>query len=427
MEFSILIVDDLEENLYALEILLDSIKKTDSVEKIHIYKALSGEECLELAISKELNLIITDIQMPNMNGFEVAKFLNSNSKTKDIPIIFLTAVFKSEEFVKNGFQVGAIDYFTKPIEKNQFLSKVKIYIELYAKNRELEEKILEIQRTQSKMIHQEKMASIGRLAAGVAHELNNPLFFIMVNFSTLKDYFKSITEYLEKSEELLTITKVVKEDPSARSKLEEISNEMISFKSNNDFDFLLKDIEDLFTESTEGLDRVSKIIQNLKTFSSIDLIDKKGEYNINKGIEDTLLVASNEYKNNSRISLDLSDTIVPFETNGAEINQVLINLIINAAHSFETNSNKDKNIISIKTYLEDKYVVCEVADTGSGINKEDINNIFDPFFTTKDPGEGTGLGLNISYDIIVNKNNGILNVESTIGEGSKFVVKLPFK
>ena len=134
-------MDDVEANLYSLEALLSGLKLDSSeVSKLNVIKALSGQEALKIAMGKtDIDLIILDIQMPGMDGFEVAKFLKSTIKTKDIPIMFLTAAFKSEEFVKNGFDIGAIDYFTKPIDMHQFLTKINLYIKLFLNNKKLKE------------------------------------------------------------------------------------------------------------------------------------------------------------------------------------------------------------------------------------------------------------------------------------------------
>jgi signal transduction histidine kinase len=286
--------------------------------------------------------------------------------------------------------------------------------ELQVTNKKLKE-------TQSSLVQQEKLASIGQLAAGVAHELNNPLGFVTSNFNSLDNYYHSLKKYCEAWEELL---------PGLNNGNGSCSHQGISqieeIRKQENVSLILKDIEDIFSECKDGFQRMTSIVRNLKDFSRIDHSEFIESYDLHAGIESTLVVARNEYKYVAEVEKSLSDLPL-IECNGGEINQVLLNIIVNAAHAIKSQEREDTGRISIKTYCDDVSVFCEISDDGPGIPEQIVGKIFDPFFTTKDVGSGTGLGLSISYDIIVNKHKGDLNVKSKTGEGTTFTIRLPIK
>ena len=180
----------------------------------------------------------------------------------------------------------------------------------------------------------------------------------------------------------------------------------------------------MFDDSREGLDRITEIVQNLRDFSRIDQPGNRNEYNINKGIENTLVVAKNEIKYSADVKTDFSE-VPPIFCHSSQINQVFLNILVNAAQAIKDQERDDNGTITIRTYATETEVVCEISDDGPGIPPDKLSKIFDPFFTTKPVGKGTGLGLSISHDIIVKKHNGEFFVESTVGEGTKFTIKLP--
>ena len=277
----------------------------------------------------------------------------------------------------------------------------------------------ELKEMQSQLVQNEKLASIGQLAAGVAHEMNTPVGFVASNFETLESYIRKIRELLVMHEELAGMIESLKQ--------EDLSNKfnLISqFRDDKKIGFILEDIQGLFDESREGLERITNVVQNLRDFSRIDQPGSRDEYDINRGIKTTLIVASNEIKYDADIKTEFSKVPLIF-CNSGQINQVFLNILINAAQAIRSQEREGQGVITIRTYATGKGVACEIADDGPGIPADKISKIFDPFFTTKPAGKGTGLGLSVSYDIIVNKHNGKLLVDSTVGEGTKFTIKLP--
>jgi len=267
------------------------------------------------------------------------------------------------------------------------------------------------------MLQSEKMASIGQLAAGVAHEINNPTGFVSSNLKTLSDYHEDIAELIEKYHELIANLES-EENRGALSELFCGSLEQLkAFEKDIDIEFLMEDITDLIGDCREGTDRIKKIVIDLKDFAHPGE-DKIQSIDINNGIESTLNVVNNEIKYKATVHKDFGN-IPSVQGVPQQLNQVFMNILVNAAHAIDK-----KGEIHIKTRSIDRNVEVIISDTGSGIAKENLTKIFDPFFTTKDVGKGTGLGMNIAYNII-QKHNGTIQVESEVGKGTTFTITLP--
>jgi two-component system NtrC family sensor kinase len=260
--------------------------------------------------------------------------------------------------------------------------------------------------TQSRLLQQEKMASIGQLAAGVAHEINNPMGFISSNLRSLEKYIVKIVAYTSGMEAML-----------AREKTDANVKALKEKRSALQMDFIIQDIKDLIDESLEGAERVKKIVQNLKTFARLDHDDHK-QADINKCIESSLNMVWNELKYKATIIKDYGE-IPQTLCYPMQLNQVFVNLLVNAAHAIERQGE-----ITVRTWAEKGSICASVTDTGCGMTQETMDHIFEPFFSTKEIGQGTGLGLSIVYDIII-KHGGEIAVLSTPGNGTTFTVHLP--
>lgn len=264
--------------------------------------------------------------------------------------------------------------------------------------------------TQSQLIQTEKLASLGELAAGVAHEINNPVGFVQSNLGTLDSYVKSLLELIEVYEELeLHIDR-----PGAALK------RVRELKSRIDLPFLRTDLPSLLVESVEGLHRVSKIVQDLKNFSHRDQEDQWEFEDLHRGIDSTINVVWNELKNKCELHKEYGHLPL-VECLLSQLNQVFLNLLVNAAHAI-----KDQGVVTIRSGVQDDEVWIEVSDTGCGIPPPHLHRIFEPFFTTKPMGEGTGLGLSVSYSII-KKHHGRIEVQSQLGAGTTFRLWLPIR
>jgi PAS domain S-box-containing protein len=261
--------------------------------------------------------------------------------------------------------------------------------------------------TQNQLLQSEKMASIGQLAAGVAHEINNPIGFVSSNLSTLKTY---VDELLEVIRAYSAADPLLAEHP-------EINANIASIKAQADLDFMGEDIHGLLKESREGISRVTRIVQDLKDFSRIDSMDW-AVANLEQGLDSTLNIVMNEIRFKADIVKEYAG-IPDIECLGSQLNQVFMNLLVNAAHAIDT-----RGTITIRTGTTSDAVWVEIADTGRGIPPENLKRIFDPFFTTKAIGKGTGLGLSLAYSI-VQKHHGKLEVRSEVGVGSCFRVEIP--
>lgn len=281
----------------------------------------------------------------------------------------------------------------------------KITGELERKNRELEKGYLDLKAAQAQIIQQEKMASIGQLAAGVAHEINNPIGFILSNLGTLDKYLSRLIEFIDFQAGVIGSFEA--------ADLKGLDEKRRQLK----LDLIIPDTRALIRESAEGADRVKSIVRDLKGFSRVD-DEGVSRADINAGLESTINIVWNEIKYKATLKKQYGE--IPLtKCNLGQLNQVFLNVLVNAAHSIER-----KGEISVKTWQENGSICVSISDTGCGIPEDNLGRIFEPFFTTKEVGKGTGLGLSIAYDI-VKKHNGEITVESEIGKGTTFSVRIP--
>ncbi len=273
---------------------------------------------------------------------------------------------------------------------------------------ELQEAYTKLKEAQMQIFHQEKMASIGQLAAGVAHEINNPIGFINSNLSTLNKYIERLEEFIGVGDRALQGCRC---DADGAGKLAEVRTRL-------KIDHIKGDAHQLIHESQDGTERIRRIVQDLRSFSRVDHSSQE-LIKLNEALETTINIAWNEIKYVATLNREYGDVpeILCFPH---QLNQVFLNLLVNAGHAMEGMQGS----ITIRTWCEDGNVFVSIADTGCGIPAEIRKRIFEPFFTTKEVGKGTGLGLSISYDII-RKHGGEITLESEAGRGSTFTVRLP--
>lgn len=272
-----------------------------------------------------------------------------------------------------------------------------------------EQKLLidKLQEAQEQLVQSEKMASVGQLAAGIAHEINNPVGFVNSNMGTLRTYVATLFEVLDQYDTL------VKKFPEGH----EVTKRFNEIREKADIEFLKDDVDDLVRESMDGLKRVRDIVQSLKDFSHVgetELLDA----DIHLGIDTTLNIVMNEIKYKATIVKEYGQ-LPSVKCLISQLNQVFMNLLVNASHAI-----KDTGVITVSTGCKNDWIWIKVSDTGSGIAPENLNRIFEPFFTTKPVGSGTGLGLSLSYGI-VKKHGGRIEVESEVGKGTSFTIHLP--
>ncbi|QKQ73885.1 response regulator [Nostoc sp. TCL240-02] len=411
----ILVVDDNPANLQVLSSFLDQ-------SSFEVWAARSGEKALQRLENDDLpDLILLDIMMPGIDGFETCIQLKSNPRVQDIPVIFMTALSETADKVK-GLQLGAVDYITKPFQYEEVLVRIENHLNLRNLTKTLIAKNAELQQTQTQLIQAEKVAALGQLTAGIAHEVNNPINFIAGNLNFVEKYVQEVVGLLNLYQKYLP-------DPP---------DELQTAIEKSDLEFLLNDLSKIIKSMQVGTDRVTEIVSYLNNFSRHREAGKK-LVNLHEGLESTLLILGHRFKRNAHqpaIELVKEYGSLPLvECFPGEINQVFMNLICNAIDAIEeANKNKDidtisrnSGVIKIKTEVIGEQVILRVADNGLGIKNADKTKVFDAFYTTKPVGKGTGLGLSIAYQIVVNNHHGKLTYDSKLGEGIEFIIELPIR
>ncbi|MTV40893.1 ATP-binding protein [Duganella radicis] len=283
--------------------------------------------------------------------------------------------------------------------------------DLQAKGVEQQQLIAELRNAHEQLLQSEKMASIGQLAAGIAHEINNPVGFVNSNMGSLKNYVGTLLQVIDQYEQ-------------AAAPHPALAAQLAALRRQADLEFLRDDVTDLVRESMDGLKRVKDIVQALKDFSHVGETEWQVA-DLHHGLDSTLNIVSNEIKYKARVEKRYG-VLPPVTCLASQLNQVFMNLLVNAAHAL-----REQGVITIRTGLEagpggpkDHWVFVEIGDNGVGIAPENLNRIFEPFFTTKPVGSGTGLGLSLSYGI-VNRHGGRIEVASVLGQGTRFTVHLP--
>ncbi|WP_445291779.1 hybrid sensor histidine kinase/response regulator [Calothrix sp. NIES-2098] len=410
----ILIVDDNPTNL---SVLAQTLKAAG----LSIRIATDGKSALrQLAENSDRpELILLDVQMPGIDGFETCCQLKANPTTQDIPVIFMTALADTHSKVK-GLSLGAVDYITKPFEGEEVLARVRVHLQmrllgktLQQWNEQLEQRVTErtaaLQKAQVQLVQQEKLATLGQLVAGVAHEINNPMGCIYSNIPIAQDYLKDINTILRLYQKCCTSL-----TPEIEKALKEI-----------DIDFIFEDFSKLLYTLKLSTERIQDISVSLRNFSRLD-VDTKVLTNLHDGIDSTLLILGHRLKAvGSYPAIEIIKeygSIPEVECYPSLLNQVFMNLLANAIDALEEEPNPT---IRICTEMLHGWVIIRILDNGEGISEEVKQRLFEPLFTTKPSGKGTGLGLSIARQIVEEKHGGQLSMVSELGKGCEFVIKIP--
>lgn len=427
---NLLVVDDSRFNLMQAKDILNSENMI-----INIFTASSGEEAFRILQSNDIDIMLLDIIMPNITGLDILKNIREQEKYKEMIIIMFTSL-TDKEYLRKSFDLGANDYINKPIERTEFISRIKgamrlrkhqkdlFYVmnELKEKNIKLERTTTELKRTQNQLIRSEKLSAIGQFAAGIAHEINNPLGYISSNNEILKKYINYYMEVIEKEKDIIHhIENNYKDDKALIEKIE-TSKE---FEEEINFNFISSDVKELIQDSKEGIYKIKNIINSLMNFIQLDVKSRFKPNDFNNIVRSVVLPLKKEFED--RIDMEINLQKLPeVKCDDIQISQAINNIVINAIQciqEFYTIPQKGKIIVS--TFYKDNFIYCDIWNNGPKIPKDIINKLFDPFFTTKAVGKGTGLGLSICYDIIVNKHKGELLIESSDEKGTKFTIVTP--
>ncbi len=419
----LLIVDDNPTNL---KVLSDALRDQGWITLV----ATDGESAIEQVEYALPDLILLDVMMPGIDGFETCRQLKANPKTQRLPIIFMTALSDTVDKVK-GLELGAVDYITKPFQHEEVLARVKLHLNLFYLNTRLEQRVKErtqdleasfhqLQTAQLQLIQSEKMSVLGQLVAGIGHEINNPIGCIDGNIKHATDYIRDLLGLVGLYEEVYS-----NPDPRITTCIEEI-----------DLEYLTEDLPKLLKSMQTSSSRIQEISRSLRSFARSD-DHMKGEVKLHDGLESTLMILKHRLKaNDVRPEINVVQslgTIPTIQAYAGPLNQVFMNLIANAIDAideyYEQSEHKDDRVGKIEIITSENIANHEIhltiRDNGIGVPEAIQERIFEQSFTTKPIGRGTGLGLAISQQIITEKHGGKISCTSVYGKGSEFRICLP--
>jgi signal transduction histidine kinase len=378
----------------------------------------NGMDALGKVDERVPDLVLMDIRLPGeLDGIETAVAIR---KRFEVPVIFLTA-FADDATVARAKAAQPFGYIIKPFEEKGLHTIIELAIskhqmEIAERSYAEEQKQL----MQVQLLQSQKLESIGRLAAGILHEINTPTQYFRDNTRFLHRAFNSLRVLLRQYKALFDAVKSNKITPALIAEVEQVE---LSVEP----DYLIEEIPSAITESMEGIERVVKIVQAMKEFSHPGR-EKKESVDLNKAIESTLTVAQSEWKSVAELITDFDSTLPLVPCVSGEFNQAILNLVVNAAHAIADvvgDSRSSKGIIRISTRRQSEWVEVRIRDNGTGIPQNLRPRVFEPFFTTKPVGKGSGQGLAIVRDIIEKKHGGTVTFETMEGQGTTFILRLP--
>lgn len=426
-----LVVDDDRLNLVMVEKYLHQLYPDSLTLLCH-----NPLEVPDLLSRHDVDLLFLDIIMPGRNGMDVLADVRSDERYNDMPIIMLTSMTDMDHF-NTCFDLGANDYVIKPIRIGEFQARLKaavqirgnmklireMYRQVKVQNSDLRRLNAQLKDAQFHMVQQEKLASIGELAAGIAHEINNPIGYVASNIQTLQSFFHHLREALTAHQlcmdELLA-------DPLTPDVIRERILGIQELERTSRIPYILGELDDTLDDTLTGTARVTKIVKTLRNFARSGTEEEIAPCCVEEIVEEALLIVSNESKYNIDIHREMGGCREIF-CNRGQIGQVILNLLVNSIQAIKGQDRSDRGNILIRSQQEAEGISLLLQDDGPGIPDSVKMRIFDPFFTTKEIGQGTGLGLSISHDIIVNKHQGEIWVDDNPGGGTRFHIRLPQK
>lgn len=385
-------------------------------EEILLESVTNGFEALAKLKENRYDLLFLDLLMPNIDGYTVLSELLQFGQSVDLKIIMITSL-DQEDDLKKCFELGASDYIVKPINPVIFISRVNAAIQeqnvrrnykatielLETKNFELNDLQTRLIRTQNQLIQNEQLNALGLLAAGMAHEINNPLGYLKGNLSTLVKYIRYLLSYID--------------ERCLSSDLENKPEVGLSI------DLIRSEVESVSLESKEGITKIESIINELRSFSGVDQIEEIDEINLSRDLDVILNLVAAENKALLTINTDYPDNMIVRIPVG-KFNIAVAALLKNAVESLLCSQKTDK-VIAVSASIEKNYLNLMIRDTGIGIELENINKIFQPFFTTKVQSDAVGLGLSTTRNIIVTQLKGTIEISSALGEGTNVYISIP--
>jgi two-component system NtrC family sensor kinase len=401
-----------------------------------VVAARDGAEAWRLFEGDDFRLVISDWMMPELDGVDLIRRVRSCPQSGYVYAILVTARAEKEDLVQ-GMEAGADDFLTKPCDREELRVRLRAGERILRLEQTLAEQNRALRETQSALVQSEKLASLGQLAAGVAHEINNPIAYVSNNLAVLQRDALAVMRLLETYRE--GGKSLAQAEPQLAAAAAQMEEEI-------DLAYIQENLARQFEKSREGLQRVRDIVRNLRDFARLDEAEFK-EADLNAALESTVEILRYEVKKKAiRVETQFA-ALPPVLCHPGKINQVFLNLLMNAIQACE-----EGGVIEIRTRIEAapgsrrqapgeratsqpgawrlepgaEDVVIEIEDNGCGIRPEDRPHLFEPFFTTKPVGQGTGLGLSVSYGII-RDHGGEIQVESELGRGSVFRVRLPVR
>ena len=418
MVMKILVADDDPTNRQLLQILL----RNWGYESLEV--ARDGNEAWQaLQRADPPGLAILDWMMPGLDGLELCRKLRAGHRPNVPYLILLTARSSSEDMV-SAFEAGFDDFICKPFDHRELRARVNVGFRIINLQKTLANRLIELEHAlaQIKELQEgEKLRAIGRLAAGVAHEINTPIQYVWSNVNFLQGAFNDLKPVLDAYGRL-----PASDAQSGSAPASEVKD--LVFDPVLDLDYLREEIPRAIEQSLDGVMRVTKIVKAIRELSHPG--QEKIPVDVNKAIENCLMVCGNEWKYVAEMVTVLSPTLPKVPCVPGEFNQVILNLVINAAHAIADVVGREsgkKGVITIRTFQEGRDAVILVQDTGTGIPEKARPKIFEHFFTTKPVGKGTGQGLAIAHAVIVNRHGGTITFETEAGKGTTFMVKLPLE